>query len=170
MGPRNPTVRRSVCKKYTPGPSLGTGRRTGKRRGVALEKVSWLEPDSRHHLTGRSASPQGEPSPRSTGLGSLDLATEGVSSVVWCTGFHGDFSWLQVPAIDADERPMHVRGVSPVPGISSSVCHGSTRGRRESPRHRRRHPVDRRGDSGSDGVRAPATLFGSQVCSRSRWP
>lgn len=51
------------------------------------------------------------------GLVSLDLAAEGVSAVVWCTGFDGDFSWLQVPATDADGRPLHVRGVSPVPGI-----------------------------------------------------
>ncbi|MGH8952391.1 MAG: NAD(P)-binding domain-containing protein [Acidimicrobiia bacterium] len=51
------------------------------------------------------------------GIVSLDLAAEGVSTVVWCTGFDGDFSWLQVPATDADGRPVHVRGVSPVPGI-----------------------------------------------------
>ncbi|HEU4895263.1 MAG TPA: SidA/IucD/PvdA family monooxygenase, partial [Acidimicrobiia bacterium] len=57
------------------------------------------------------------PSVAAAGIVSLDLAAEGVSTVVWCTGFDGDFSWLQVPAIDADGRPVHVRGVSPVPGI-----------------------------------------------------
>jgi len=57
------------------------------------------------------------PGVAAAGLVSLDLAAEGVSTVVWCTGFHGDFSWLQVPATDADGRPVHVRGVSPVPGI-----------------------------------------------------
>jgi len=57
------------------------------------------------------------PGVAAAGLVSLDLAAEAVSTVVWCTGFDGDFSWLQVPATDADGRPVHVRGVSPVPGI-----------------------------------------------------
>lgn len=70
--------------------------------------------------------PPGEVDPRdiaagpdvaAAGLVSLDLAAQGVSTVVWCTGFGGVFSWLQVPAIDAHGRPMHVRGASPVPGI-----------------------------------------------------
>ena len=47
MRPPDPAVRRSVRKERgTPGLSLGTGRRTGKRRGgSALERRSWLEPD-----------------------------------------------------------------------------------------------------------------------------
>ena len=57
------------------------------------------------------------PDVAAAGLVSLDLAAQGVSTVVWCTGFGGVFSWLQVPAIDAHGRPMHVRGASPVPGI-----------------------------------------------------
>jgi putative flavoprotein involved in K+ transport len=57
------------------------------------------------------------PGVAAAGLVSLDLAAESVSTVVWCTGFDGDFSWLRVPATDADGRPVHVRGVSPVPGI-----------------------------------------------------
>ena len=57
------------------------------------------------------------PGVAAAGLVSLDLTAQGVSTLVWCTGFDGDFSWLQVPATDADGRPVHVRRVSPVPGI-----------------------------------------------------
>lgn len=47
----------------------------------------------------------------------LDLAQAGVATVVWATGFTSDYSWLQVDAFDADNRPNHQRGVSSEPGI-----------------------------------------------------
>jgi putative flavoprotein involved in K+ transport len=38
--------------------------------------------------------------------------------VVWCTGFTPDYSWIDLPALDAGGWPRHVRGVSPdVPGL-----------------------------------------------------
>ncbi|MBU1226201.1 MAG: NAD(P)-binding domain-containing protein [Actinobacteria bacterium] len=51
------------------------------------------------------------------GLTTLDLAAAGVTTVIWCTGFRASFDWLQVPVTDDLGRPVHVRGVSPVPGI-----------------------------------------------------
>jgi len=33
-----------------------------------------------------------------------------VANVVWCTGFHHDFSWIDVPGLGAGEPP-HRRGV-----------------------------------------------------------
>lgn len=57
------------------------------------------------------------PEVAAAGLVSLDLGAAEVSTVIWCTGFGGDFSWLGVPSTDDDGRPVHVRGVSPVPGI-----------------------------------------------------
>ncbi len=48
---------------------------------------------------------------------SLDLAAEGISSIVWATGYALDFGWLQVDAFDETGRPRHRRGVSAEPGV-----------------------------------------------------
>lgn len=34
-----------------------------------------------------------------------------VANVVWCTGFHGGFSWIDLPVFDDAGRPRHHRGV-----------------------------------------------------------
>jgi putative flavoprotein involved in K+ transport len=34
-----------------------------------------------------------------------------VSNVVWCTGFHPGFSWIDLPILGNDGRPVHERGV-----------------------------------------------------------
>jgi putative flavoprotein involved in K+ transport len=47
----------------------------------------------------------------------LDLASAGVSSIIWATGFAVDYSWLQVDAFDANGKPSHRRGVSSEPGV-----------------------------------------------------
>jgi putative flavoprotein involved in K+ transport len=58
-----------------------------------------------------------------------------VANVVWCTGFHPDFSWIDLPVF-GEEEPMHRRGVvANEPGLyfvglhflyalSSSMIHG----------------------------------------------
>lgn len=46
----------------------------------------------------------------------LDLATAGVSSIIWATGFTVDYSWLHVNAFDENGKPKHRRGVSSEPG------------------------------------------------------
>ena len=48
---------------------------------------------------------------------SLDLAAEGITSIVWATGYALDFGWLQVDAFDAAGKPSHQRGVSSEPGV-----------------------------------------------------
>jgi putative flavoprotein involved in K+ transport len=48
---------------------------------------------------------------------SLDLAGEGIGTVIWATGFTLDFGWLAVDAFDAAGRPRHRRGVSSEPGV-----------------------------------------------------
>ncbi len=50
-------------------------------------------------------------------LRELNLADANVSALIWATGFTGDFSWIDLPLLDAEGRPMHKRGVSPVPGL-----------------------------------------------------
>lgn len=51
------------------------------------------------------------------GTTELDLIEAGVGSVVWCTGFTAQFDWIHAPATDENGRPLHKRGISPVPGI-----------------------------------------------------
>jgi putative flavoprotein involved in K+ transport len=48
---------------------------------------------------------------------SLDLAKEGIATIIWATGFAADFGWLKVDTFDEHGRPRHQRGVSAEPGI-----------------------------------------------------
>ena len=52
-----------------------------------------------------------------SGITELHLMEAGVGSVIWCTGFTADFDWIQAPVTDENGRPIHERGISPVPGI-----------------------------------------------------
>jgi putative flavoprotein involved in K+ transport len=55
------------------------------------------------------------PSPPIT---SIDLVAHGISTVVWCTGFDGDFSWLKVSgALRADMQPAQVNGIGQIAGL-----------------------------------------------------
>ena len=48
----------------------------------------------------------------------LDLATSGITSIVWCIGFSPDFRWLDAPVFNGAGRPAHRRGVTEVEGVS----------------------------------------------------
>ena len=71
-----------------------------ERAGIATE------PDDR-------AWPQFDPPE----LTELDLAADGISTVLWTTGYAPDYGWLKVPILDEFGVPRHVRGVSDVPGL-----------------------------------------------------
>jgi putative flavoprotein involved in K+ transport len=45
------------------------------------------------------------------------LALDGVSTIVWATGFRSDWSWVKLPAFDGSGYPTHYRGVTTVPGL-----------------------------------------------------
>lgn len=47
----------------------------------------------------------------------LDLDAADVSSIIWCTGFTGDFSWVHLPVIDDAGRPTHDGGATNEPGL-----------------------------------------------------
>lgn len=47
----------------------------------------------------------------------LDLAANGITTILWATGYALDYGWLQVDAFDDRGRPRHQRGVSPEPGV-----------------------------------------------------
>jgi putative flavoprotein involved in K+ transport len=47
----------------------------------------------------------------------LDLGGAEVGSVVWCTGFSGDFSWLAPGLVGAAGQPLHHDTAAAVPGV-----------------------------------------------------
>ena len=47
----------------------------------------------------------------------LDLRANGVSSVVWCTGYGCDFSWIDQLTVNAQGEPVHRGGITDVPGL-----------------------------------------------------
>ncbi|MGZ6273170.1 MAG: flavin-containing monooxygenase [Candidatus Limnocylindrales bacterium] len=48
----------------------------------------------------------------------LDLAGEGVSTIIWTTGYRVDFDWIDLPIHDAQGMPGHRRGLTEVPGLA----------------------------------------------------
>ncbi|TDW15953.1 MSMEG_0569 family flavin-dependent oxidoreductase [Kribbella kalugense] len=45
------------------------------------------------------------------------LSLQGISAVIWSTGFRRDDSWIHVPVFDGRGYPTHRRGVTSVPGL-----------------------------------------------------
>ena len=47
----------------------------------------------------------------------LDLAAEGISAVIWATGYGVDFDWIDLPVTDDKGEAVHRNGISAVPGL-----------------------------------------------------
>jgi putative flavoprotein involved in K+ transport len=47
----------------------------------------------------------------------LDLKEADVGTIIWCTGFTADFSWIDLPITETNGRPVHHNGEAVVPGI-----------------------------------------------------
>jgi putative flavoprotein involved in K+ transport len=47
----------------------------------------------------------------------LDLASAGITSVIWSTGFRTDYGWIEVPIFDGRGYPVHKRGVTAAEGL-----------------------------------------------------
>ena len=47
----------------------------------------------------------------------LDLAAEGITSIVWAIGYRPDYTWLKVGVFDGSGRPTHARGETTSPGL-----------------------------------------------------
>ncbi len=47
----------------------------------------------------------------------MDLKQTGISTVIYGTGFHFDFSWIDLPVCDERGYPQYERGVTPIPGL-----------------------------------------------------
>lgn len=58
-----------------------------------------------------------DPPSVTTPLTHLDLAAEGISAVIWATGYGVDFSWIDLPVLDARGEAVHRNGISAVPGL-----------------------------------------------------
>jgi putative flavoprotein involved in K+ transport len=48
----------------------------------------------------------------------LDLRAEGISTVLWTTGYAPDYGWLDLPVLNEFGVPRHVRGISEVSGLT----------------------------------------------------
>ena len=48
---------------------------------------------------------------------SLNLQTTNISTVIWATGYHMDFRWIEVPAFDGKGYPTHERGITTAEGL-----------------------------------------------------
>ncbi|NOJ42316.1 NAD(P)-binding domain-containing protein [Bradyrhizobium australiense] len=58
-----------------------------------------------------------DPACVSTPLTRLDLAAEGISSIIWATGYGVDFGWIDIPVLDARGEAVHRNGISAVSGL-----------------------------------------------------
>ena len=47
----------------------------------------------------------------------LDLRAAGIVAVIWATGYCFDFGWIHVPVLNPQGEPVHVRGITDVPGM-----------------------------------------------------
>lgn len=48
----------------------------------------------------------------------IDYLVAGITSVIWCVGFHADYRWIELPIFDGKGYPGHERGVIPtMPGV-----------------------------------------------------
>lgn len=64
--------------------------------------------------------PADVPDPRATcvtPLDRLDLAPAGVQTIIWATGFTGNFDWLNLPVKDSDGSPIHKEGMTSLDGL-----------------------------------------------------
>ena len=48
---------------------------------------------------------------------SLNLKESKIGTIIWATGFSGDFNYLKLPVLDVDKNPVHKNGISEVAGI-----------------------------------------------------
>lgn len=47
----------------------------------------------------------------------LNLKSSEIGTVIWCTGFTADFSWIKLPVLDKSGFPIHKNGISQIPGL-----------------------------------------------------
>jgi putative flavoprotein involved in K+ transport len=48
---------------------------------------------------------------------SLNLKEYYINTIIWATGFSSNLDYIQMPVLDADKKPIHQNGISPVEGL-----------------------------------------------------
>ena len=105
------------------GPLLSFGGSVAEHVAHGDEVAARLEALADAYIaTERVEAPDAEPDP---GRGpvpaaehvTVDLVREEVRTVIWCTGFGADLSWLEVPVLDRTGAPVHSDGATAVPGL-----------------------------------------------------
>jgi putative flavoprotein involved in K+ transport len=51
------------------------------------------------------------------GLTELSLVGQGISTIIWATGYGLDYGWIEAPLLDELGYPRNTRGVSAIPGL-----------------------------------------------------
>jgi putative flavoprotein involved in K+ transport len=47
----------------------------------------------------------------------LDLNAASVAAVIWAIGYEFDFGWIDLPVLNPHGEPVHIRGITGVPGM-----------------------------------------------------
>jgi putative flavoprotein involved in K+ transport len=63
---------------------------------------------------GRHYSPVWQPEAQ---VRELDLVSQGITSIVWATGFRSDWSFVDLPLFNGSAYPVHKRGVTSIDGV-----------------------------------------------------
>ena len=50
-------------------------------------------------------------------LHKINIQEAHIGTITWATGYKGDFSWLNLPVLDADGIPIHENGISQINGL-----------------------------------------------------
>ncbi len=87
-------------------------RRTKAEIDAYVERSGLVAPDAAPDLADAPDLPTLAPSSATA----LDLDANGVKSVIWCTGLHGDLSWLPPAALDAHAQPRQRDGIGTLHG------------------------------------------------------
>ncbi|MFF2031062.1 NAD(P)-binding domain-containing protein [Arthrobacter sp. NPDC058192] len=64
-----------------------------------------------------------EPLPGVQEVESLNLVDEGITTIIWATGYTYDYGWVRIPVFDARGRPAQQHGVTAVPGLYFLALH-----------------------------------------------
>lgn len=90
------------------------------RRGVDdyIKEKNWdipteLQPDP----------PELDQFPEGEALTEINLAESGISSIIWATGFHYDYSWIKLPVSGEHGYPVQRRGTTAWPGLFFTGIH-----------------------------------------------
>jgi putative flavoprotein involved in K+ transport len=75
---------------------------------IARENISGAPPEPRYTPLWQPPAEEDPP---------LDLAAENITGLIWCVGYHPDFTWVHVPVFTGRGAPTHQRGVTAVPGL-----------------------------------------------------